>query len=89
MEADDDGADALTRVKSFTRGVTIGQRQEGLDLIKLKSKRLAGPVAGAGRRRPPGRATGSETVLALLDAGEATTHVHGGADLLEGLDLNG
>ena len=88
----DDGADMSLAVDAREvaghEEATVGQGQEGLDLI-VEVESLAGPIAriDVEGRQAARRVLG--TVLALLDAGEVTADVHGGADLLEGLDLNG
>ena len=65
----------------------VRQGEEGLDL-RVEVEGLAGEVAGGhieGREAARGDLG---ALIALLDAGEVAAHVHGGANLGEGLNLD-
>ena len=67
--------------------LAVGKSHEGLDL-SVEVKSLAGEVPGCDieGRKPLGGDNGA--VFALLHARKVAAHVHGGADLGEGLNLN-
>ena len=88
---DDDGADMGLAVNAgevaADEEAAVGQGEEGLDL-RIEVEGLAGEVAGGhieGREAARGDLG---ALIALLDAGEVATHVHGGANLGEGLNLD-
>ena len=88
---DDDGAGVGLAVNAgevaADEEAAVGQGEEGLDL-RIEVEGLAGEVAGGhieGREAARGDLG---ALIALLDAGEVATHVHGGANLGEGLNLD-
>ena len=88
---DDDGADVGLAVNAgevaADEEAAVGQGEERLDL-RVEVEGLAGEVASGhieGREASRGDLG---TLLTLLHAGEVAAHVHGGADLGEGLDLD-
>ena len=88
---DDDGADVGLAVDAgevaADEETAVGQGEEGLDL-PVEVEGLAGEVAGGhveGREAARGDLG---ALVPLLDAGEVATHVHGGANLGERLNLD-
>ena len=88
---DDDGADVGLAVNAgevaADEEAAVGQGEERLDL-RVEVEGLAGEVAGGHVECREASGGNLGTLVALLDAGEVATHVHGGANLGEGLDLD-
>ena len=88
---DQDGTDVGFTVDlrevSGHQELAVRKLGEVLHLV-VEGERLTVPLPR--RRIEAGKAAGGDllTVLALLHTGEVTAHVHGRADLLEGLDLD-
>ena len=88
---DDDGADVSLAVDArevaSREKAAVGKGEEGLDLgIEVES--LAGEVAAVDVEGGQAARGNLRAVLALLDAREVASDVHGGSDLSKGLDLD-